>query len=107
MQAELRNKSFELSHVRMVLGEKEGLLGQAGMQVELLQEKMQVGLPLVLASSLGFLSIFFKFQHSRHIAPPPHLECSLYKTEQVLFLILLSLHTLGYIVSLRFSETAV
>ena len=47
LQAELRAKVFELGHVRMVLGEKEGLLGQANMQVELLQEKMQVGESLV------------------------------------------------------------
>ena len=45
LQADLRQKSFELSHVRMILGEKEGLLGQASIQVELTQEKMQVRAP--------------------------------------------------------------
>ena len=42
LQADLRQKSFELSHVRMVLSEKQGLLDQASMQLELTQEKMQV-----------------------------------------------------------------
>ena len=38
LQADLRQKSFELSHVRMVLSEKQGLLDQASMQLELTQE---------------------------------------------------------------------
>ncbi len=42
LQAELRHKSFELSHLRVVMGERDGLLGQANAQVELLQDKMQV-----------------------------------------------------------------
>jgi hypothetical protein len=42
LQADLRQKAFELSHLRVVMGERETLLAQSGMQVELLQEKMQV-----------------------------------------------------------------
>ncbi|GAX82397.1 hypothetical protein CEUSTIGMA_g9825.t1 [Chlamydomonas eustigma] len=42
LQADLRQKAFEVSHLRVVMGEKEGLLAQSGMQVELLQDKLQV-----------------------------------------------------------------
>jgi hypothetical protein len=50
LQSDLRQKTFELGHLRVVMGEKEGLLGQTNMQIDLMQEKMQVG---VLAGSVG------------------------------------------------------
>eukprot|EP00955_Chlamydomonas_euryale_P061449 358032-Chlamydomonas_euryale.AAC.7 len=33
-------QAFELGHLRVVLGEKEGLLGQANMQLDMVQEKV-------------------------------------------------------------------
>lgn len=42
LQSELRQKAFELGHLRVVLGEKEQLLNSANLQVDLAQEKMQV-----------------------------------------------------------------
>ncbi|KAG1656632.1 hypothetical protein FOA52_008637 [Chlamydomonas sp. UWO 241] len=42
LQSDLRHKAFELGHLRVVLGEKEGLLAQTSMQLDMVQDKIVV-----------------------------------------------------------------
>jgi hypothetical protein len=42
VQAELKQKAYELSHLRVVLGEKETLLSHAHLQADMLQGKMDI-----------------------------------------------------------------
>jgi len=44
LKAELKQRAFELSHIKVVLGEKEALLQRSNLHNEMLQEKAQVGL---------------------------------------------------------------
>ncbi|MEW5302596.1 MAG: hypothetical protein WDW36_005365 [Sanguina aurantia] len=47
LQSELKQRSFELSHFKVVIGEKETMLGRANMQLELLGDKLSVALDRV------------------------------------------------------------
>ncbi|KAJ9530521.1 hypothetical protein QJQ45_012545 [Haematococcus lacustris] len=44
LQTELKQKAFELSHFKVVVGEKESLLQRLKMQAELLQDKLQASM---------------------------------------------------------------
>ncbi|KAF5840547.1 hypothetical protein DUNSADRAFT_16345 [Dunaliella salina] len=44
LKAELKQRAFELSHIKVVLGEKEAMLQRSNLHNEMLQEKAQVGL---------------------------------------------------------------
>ena len=61
LQAELKQRSFELSHFKMVVAEKEALLQRTAMQVDLMQDKLQVW-----GGGGGALTIHsFRHSHSR------------------------------------------
>lgn len=44
LQSEAKTRAFELSHLKVVVGEKEGLLARANLHIDMLQEKLQASM---------------------------------------------------------------
>ncbi|KAL6754707.1 hypothetical protein V8C86DRAFT_311837 [Haematococcus lacustris] len=85
LQTELKQKAFELSHFKVVVGEKESLLQRLKMQAELLQDKLQASMDRcrVLEAEAATLTVLQQRAPTPAQQPDAHGSMALAASEAV------------------------